>query len=385
MRISIDYFISFLMLVASGLYLSGITPLSPIYFIFGIAIIFYCFKLLLHFEIHLSGLAFFNLFICVFSIFIQLIVIPNTRVPNTIGLALPYLFYFICFQSLIKLTKKEIMNLCAYMILVHVILISFDAIIRLANPNVYATNIYSGHTRESGLAYMFKYNSIMYPDSNFVGVQVCLTYFFTVYLIKENLLVSWAKNLKHVLFVLVILSTSRSAIITMFLYTLIFNKISFPFQLTRKQILWLIGIVVFLIIVSVFILSLIKNDESFNSKFMILYLANDFLKSIPISSIFFGIGMGNTFSFIGIGAHNLLVTLTLETGLIGLILFMSSMYYSIKKTSGKALYILFPLFTMGFSFVSLALPFLFTFLAIIYVVENNKLNETNSTEVEAIN
>lgn len=370
MRISLDYFISFLMLIASGLYLSGITPLSPIYFIFGIAIIFNCFKLLLHFEIHMNGLAFFNLFICVVSIFVQLIVIPNTRVPNTIGLALPYLFYFICFQSLNTLTKKEIMNLCAYMLSAHVILFSIDAIIRLTNPTLYASNAYSGHTRESGLAYMFKYNSIMYPDSNFVGVQVCLTYFFTLYLIKENLLVSWAKNLRYVLFVLVILSTSRSAIITMVLYTLIFNKISFPFQITKKQILWLVGIAIFLIISSIFILSLIKNDESFNSKFMILYLAVDFLKSIPISSIFFGIGMGNTFSFIGIGAHNLLVTLTLETGLFGLTLFILSMYFSIKKTNGKALYVLFPLFTMGFSFVSLALPFLFTFLAIIYVVEN---------------
>jgi hypothetical protein len=97
-----------------------------------------------------------------------------------------------------------------------------------------------------------------------------------------------------------------------------------------------------------------------------------------MSSIFFGIGIGNTFSFIGIGAHNLLVSLTLETGLIGLTLFILSMYFSIKKTNGKALYVLFPLFTMGFSFVSLALPFLFTFLAIIYVVENNKLNETTS-------
>jgi hypothetical protein len=378
MRISLDYLISFLMLIASGLYLSGITPLSPIYFIFGIAIIFYCFKLLLHFEIHMNGLAFFNLFICVVSVFVQLIVIPNTRVPNTIGLALPYLFYFICFQSLNTLTKKEIMNLCAYMLSAHVILFSIDAIIRLANPNIYATNIYSGHTRETGLAYMFKYNSIMYPDSNFVGVQVCLTYFFTLYLIKENLLVSWAKNLRYMLFVLVILSTSRSAIITMVLYTLIFNKISFPFQITKKQILWLVGIIVFLLLSSVFILSLIKNDVSFNSKFMILYLAVDFLKSIPISSIFFGIGMGNTFSFIGIGAHNLLVTLTLETGLFGLSLFILSMYFSIKKTNGKALYVLFPLFTMGFSFVSLALPFLFTFLAIIYVVENNKLNETTS-------
>ena len=378
MRISLDYFISFLMLIASGLYLSGITPLSPIYFIFGIAIIFYFFKLLLHFEIHMNGLAFFNLFICVVSIFVQLIVIPNTRVPNTIGLALPYLFYFICFQSLNTLTKKEIMNLCAYMLSAHVILFSIDAIIRLTNPTLYASNAYSGHTRETGLAYMFKYNSIMYPDSNYVGVHACLTYFFTVYLVKENLLVAWAKNLKPVLFVLVILSTSRSAIITLIFYHLIFNKISFPFQLNKKQIFWLSGIVVFLIISSVFILSLIKNDESFNSKFMILYLAIDFLKSIPMSSIFFGIGIGNTFSFIGIGAHNLLVSLTLETGLIGLTLFILSMYFSIKKTNGKALYVLFPLFTMGFSFVSLALPFLFTFLAIIYVVENNKLNETTS-------
>jgi hypothetical protein len=80
--------------------------------------------------------------------------------------------------------------------------------------------------------------------------------------------------------------------------------------------------------------------------------------------------MGNTFSFIGIGAHNLLVTLTLETGLIGLTLFILSLYFSIKKTKGKALYVILPLLTMGFSFVSLALPFLFTFLAIIYTFEN---------------
>lgn len=370
MRISLDYLISFLMLIASGLYLSGITPFSPIYFVFGIAIIFYVLKLILHFEIHLNSLAFFNLFICFFSVAVQLLLIPNTRVPNTIGLALPYLFYFICFQSLKPLSKNEIMVLCGYMILTHVLLISVDAIIRLANPSIYATNIYSGHTRETGLAYMFKYNSIMYPDSNFVGVQVCLTYFFTLYLFKENLLVSWAKNLRYVLFVLVILSTSRSAIITLVLYTLIFNKISFPFQITKKQILWLAGIIVFLLISSVFILSLIKNDVSFNSKFMILYLAIDFLQSIPLTSIFTGIGMGNTFSFIGIGAHNLFVTLTLETGLIGLVLFLVSIYFSIKKTKGKALYVIFPLFTMGFSFASLAMPFLYTFLAIIYSFEN---------------
>ncbi|MFZ4799322.1 MAG: hypothetical protein ACOYMA_17615 [Bacteroidia bacterium] len=374
MRISLDYLISFLMLIASGLYLSGITPLSPIYFVFGIAIIFYFFKLILHFEIHLNSLAFFNLFICFFSVFVQLVLIPNTKIPTTIGLALPYLFYFICFQSLKSLTKTEIMNLCAYMLTAHVILISIDAIIRLANPNIYATNIYSGHTRESGLAYMFKHNSIMYPDSNFVGVQVCLTYFFTVYLNKENLLVSWAKNLRYILLVLVVLTTSRSANITMIFYTLIFNKVSFPFQITKKQVFWLSGIIVFLIIASVFILSFVKNDESFNSKFMILYLAIDLLKSIPLSSIFLGIGIGNTFSFIGIGAHNLIVTLALETGLIGLTLFMLSMYFSIKKTNGKALYLLFPLFTMGFSFVSLALPFLFTFLAIIYVIENNTID-----------
>ena len=179
------------------------------------------------------------------------------------------------------------MNLCAYMLTAHVILISIDAIIRLTNPTMYASNAYSGHTRETGLAYMFKYNSIMYPDSNFVGVQVCLTYFFTVYLYKENLLVSWAKNLRHILLILVVLSTSRSAIITMIFYTLIFNKVSFPFQITKKQVFWLSGIFIFLIIASVFILSFVKNDESFNSKFMILYLAIDLLKRITPFFYFF--------------------------------------------------------------------------------------------------
>jgi O-antigen ligase len=121
---------------------------------------------------------------------------------------------------------------------------------------------------------------------------------------------------------------------------------------------------------------ILSKDASFTTKFLIIELAIDFLKSVPLNTILFGVGMGNTFNFIGIGAHNLFVTLLIETGLLGLLLFLINSYFIIKKTKGKALYILLPFYTMGFSVVSIAFPYLMIQLVIIIFLVEKTINST---------
>lgn len=374
MSTSLDFIIAFLLAIASGAFLAGITSFSPIYFIFGIALIFYFFKLILDFKFKLNNQIYLNIFILFFSIFSQSIT-PNTKITNTILLIMPYLFFIILYQCYQHISVKDMLIISFFMVVSQIVFFASDTIWRFLNPTLYATNIYSGHTRELNLAYMFKFNSIMYLDANFVGVQCCLLYFFVYYLIKEQLDIKWIKTLLYTLFALTILTTSRSAIIVIILYSIIFNKISFPFILNRKQIILasIFGLLI-LILISIIYMG-IANDASFATKFLIINLAFDFLKGVPISTILFGIGVGNTFDFIGIGAHNLFIMLLLETGLIGLFLFLVNIYFIIKATKGKALYIILPFFTMGFSVVSIAFPYLMVQLAIIiFMTKKNTYN-----------
>jgi hypothetical protein len=369
---SIEYIVSLLLAVASGLFLAGITPYSPIYFIFGIAFIFYIIKLLFKTEFYNNSISIFSLFIFFYSLIIQLL-IPNTKIPNTIGLALPYLFFFIGYQCFKKLEIKEILNISFYMIMSQIVFITADAIWRLSHPSFYASSIYSGHTRELNIFYMFKFNSIMYLDANFVGVQVCLLYFFIVYLIKENFYIKNIYKLLIIVGILTILTTSRSSIITMFFFTIIFYFVKIPIILSKKTIMVFISIISFAIILILILLPVLSHDESFSTKFLILSLAFDFLNNVPVSTILFGVGMGNATNFIGIGAHNIIITLLLETGLTGLIIFLTFIYFINKLSKGKALYILFPFFTMGFSLISLAFPFFLIQLLIIIILEEKRL------------
>lgn len=365
MKTSLDFIISFLTAVASGLFLAGITSFSPIYFLFIVAIMFFFLRHIIVYNINFSYFNIFVLFIFIYSIITQLL-IPNTKFSNILGLALPYLFFFVFQESIKTLTKKQIVSISISMIISQIIVITFDTIWRFSHPTLYATNIYTGDTRELNLAYMFKFNSIMYLDANFVGVQTCLLYFFSLFLFKEKYKVKYIKIILIILFSLIILTTSRSAIIVTIVFTLIFRKISFPFYFTKNQIklMVVVGLITTLLGSGVFIF--LSKDASFLTKFLILELAIEFLKNVPINTMLFGVGMGNTFNFIGIGAHNLIVTLTLESGLIGLFLFSFFVYLITKKTNYKALYILLPFFLMGFSVVSIAFPYLLCQLVIIY-------------------
>ena len=107
-------------------------------------------------------------------------------------------------------------------------------------------------------------------------------------------------------------------------------------------------------------------DGRFNSKFDMISQAFEFYTTQSLMTHMFGVGLGNTEQLLGIFAHNIYVTLVLEFGFIGSFLFITFIFYSLKKTNFNSLYIWLPVCISGISLFGAYSPFLFILNAVIY-------------------
>ncbi|EFD0841140.1 hypothetical protein FE575_15045, partial [Escherichia coli] len=87
-----------------------------------------------------------------------------------------------------------------------------------------------------------------------------------------------------------------------------------------------------------------------------------------IDMILLGVGLGNAVEVIGMGAHNLFLTFLIETGVIGLLLFLvllCIMWFYLKE---DAIIIMLPFLIASMSLGTTAIPYFFTFtwLCILY-------------------
>lgn len=199
----------------------------------------------------------------------------------------------------------------------------------------------------------------MYQDSNFVGNFAAVLFFYVVYL-AQNYELNLKKQ-KIVLAILTVLTISRGVIITLVLFTFLFDvknkrnfKVILPFILS-------IGIAVVWIIFA--------DDGSFISKFRIVEYTITYLKNADLSTIMFGCGLGNAVNSIGIGAHMYFISCIIETGLLGLLLFFLFLLNCIKKCK-KQYYIIFPFVFLGFSLMPHFIPYFMCELALIEKMED---------------
>jgi hypothetical protein len=80
-----------------------------------------------------------------------------------------------------------------------------------------------------------------------------------------------------------------------------------------------------------------------------------------------------------VGAHNLFVSLIVETGVLGMILFLTYLlYFFLKISYGRTLLIL-PFMVVSMSLSTLAIPYFFSFLALAMLVvkKSKKDKKTN--------
>jgi hypothetical protein len=268
------------------------------------------------------------------------------------------LTFNLVFFSARSLNLKERILSYQYCLNISCFLLVIDLLIRVLKIDGGILNIYS--IKKGGL----------YFDSNFTSlviVSLCSLWFFIKNYIKKDisLIYYWFLLLMN------ISTMSRAGILAMILASFCFYKRKN--QYLRFSLVMIIGLTPLLYFIYTYFFlekSLVNLDGSFNSKFHIVSMALSFIENNEFN-LLYGVGWGNAVNFIGIFAHNIFVTLGLEFGLLGSILFITIIGIIIKEAK-ETIYVIFPVFLSGLSLFSAYMPFFFIVSAII-IFEINEL------------
>lgn len=361
----------FFTILFSGFYLTRVLSLSPVYITFLIGtLLIVGYAIFNYHSIYISKAS-----VLYFAYIIYIIVTQSFLDPNfsTLINVIFSLLYFIIMLNIAYYSKTEILvKYSKYFIWFTILLLVVEAAWRLTHPIFVIEGTDKDYRNMEGmLFYAFKFSSIMFKDSNFVGTYGLVAFFYYYYLRKKKYVKSMMPLI--ILFILISLTLSRSAVITVLLTIVILYFLSIKIKLHHI----ILGIV--LIISVVFIaLPQIETDGSFLSKFDILELTWRHLQECSFGQFLFGVGFGNTVEHIGIGAHNLLVTHLIESGIIGLLFFLIVNFSLINKTKRYSLYLTIPLFISGMSLAGHAISYYYACLALIYVIERNERKDIST-------
>lgn len=259
--------------------------------------------------------------------------------------------------------KEELFNILKSLINVSIFVLTIDSILRLTNPNPPEEVINYVSNNPNAWFYIYKFSTNLFADSNTVALVVLVLYFLCIEIkpyTKERLMFQ-----KLFLLFLLIFTFSRSAyvsfFVTIFLYWVKKSKYLFKY-------------VIFFIFVCfiVFLFDTIKTDDSLQSKLYIIEVFTSEYKNLNIFEMIFGIGLGNGKDFLGIHTHIHFLTYLLETGFIGLFLFLIFIIYYLYKY--KSL-VMISLLIAGLSyFPYLGMPFIFLPLAILANMKDKERN-----------
>lgn len=271
----------------------------------------------------------------------------------TILLALPTFSFA---TKLNSENRKKIYKV-AYDLLI--IFLFIELVVRILNSGL---SINSFYDMKKGFFYL---------DSNFTGLVIMNFLFFLKFLEQSDLKIKLGSRY-FILWVFLIFTFSRSAIISALFLTFFYRR-STNIK-TRSILIISISLIAPVILLLIYLAgqSFTEIDGSFNSKFYIFSESIDLYSSyFTNENKIFGIGLGNLKPILGIFAHNITVTFILEFGLLGTFTIFIFFYYVLKKTKWKAAIIITPNLMSGFSLFSAYTPFLFILLALI-IVETQK-------------
>lgn len=341
--------------IFSGFFLLGINRyLSPVYFVFLFLLFF---TLIYLHKISKKSLLFF----CLTTIPTTLIIIGQNftydlkhGVINEIGRHIVPLLYTSLLLSLSeKYDTNNLERLAHRFIKFNVYLLSFEGFFRIVK------SVLSG---AGGSFYDYKGNSILFPDSNFVGLQIVGLYLFIELFFKKNIYTKY----KIVLLILLFLTFSRTAylILLPFLIWNLWKKIHLLF----KILITAVGGAGF-VIALIKIYNDITEDGSFKTKVEIYEKFIElFIDDLNSTTFFLGIGSGNIIYSINRASHNIF-GLTFEMGILWLIIFIGAFFYLGNLSGKKGLLYVFIIMISGI--VSLLpityMTFHYTILVLLYL------------------
>ena len=354
---------NFFLVVFSGFYLTSIF-ISPIYFTFLLGLVFCIISVNKSYSIKKYDLLF------LLSL-IVLIVIQSFKnfVPSAlVGLILSYLTYILVsinLQNQKDWSREKAFKLIRKFIGFSTILITVETIIRILYPGEPDTII--ANNRFELIFYIFKFNSIMFEDSNSTGIFLLLL-IGTIQYIRDHESKRYDQILLFYLILILLLTFSRSAIIVGLTLILVF-----PYRKLIYRFRWFI--LLFFTATSVTIYGMIKNiqDDSLATKFNLFEETINLIGSLGLGDLLSGVGYGNGASVLSRGTHNYFITHLIEGGILGLTIFLVHWIYIIRISSKMRIgAILFPLAISGLSFISTSIPFVYSTIAVLIYTELNE-------------
>ncbi|MDT3275663.1 hypothetical protein Q4Q54_19615 [Shewanella sp. SP2S2-4] len=314
--------------------------LSPVYFGFSIVIVILIFNFFIVDELVVDLNFIFGSLGLLYALLIFYKVTDFGTYVNFIMCMFLLITYSVLFKNTIFINKRVVLFFTFLLLSLYF----FESFYRISNPII--TEKMLSNPDESLLFYKYKFNSIMFIDSNFVALSL-ISFIVTVDILFEK---SKMKTyLFSMLFILLVLTFSRAALISVVLY--------FFLKHTNLNTKFIFSIIIGLTLL--YIIPIIVNDGSYLSKIKILNVFYQYLLRIDTFTFLFGSGVGTSADVLGIGSHNLFVLLVVEFGFISLLGFFSFVIFNIYHTSCKSFPYWCSIFVCGFSLGSI---YVFIFL-----------------------
>lgn len=274
------------------------------------------------------------------------------------------LMYPIVVELLKKATKDRLVKLITYFIKYTIIAVIIETTIRYSLSTISPVS--------SGI-YNYKFHSIMFQDTNFLGLVMLVVIFMIKYL-KIFYHIKTQNRNYYIAIILLFLSLSRSAMLAWFIGELIcfhMNKINFKKVLLKKMLLLTIigGIFGSIIFISLY------QDPSFRSKLYILDLMKDNYTELSKYQKF-GVGYDNATEYLGIFPHNAVLVYFLDTGYFGLIFKSIFLIYIFIRTHWQGVIIFIPFFIASMSAIGYATHYLYVTLALITILSNQNKHQS---------
>lgn len=341
----------------SGYYITKL-PLSPIYVSFALTLYLTSFIVLHRRGYKLDLTAVYAIF------FIGYISITQSLIPgllsSSINVAMSFFYFVFTLYVIQTLSVDEVVKLTCRMIQLSIPLLVYEAYYRLSHP-IFIVGKFDFSQSENKFFYPYKFNSVMYADSNFVGVFIVVLFGLAEYLRyhqRQKMRVE-----RWILFMLTLATISRAAIMVV-IFCGVINLLWNKRKLIRYRVPMLLALSVGLVCL---VGTIFSGDESMMVKFNLLPHIMQYLSNSDLATVAFGYGLGKSELAMGtlLSAHDIVFQNLIEIGALGLLLLLGFWISVLKKTRGEAGYVLFPFFLVALSATVHAAPYLYSALAII--------------------
>lgn len=285
----------------------------------------------------------------------QLMILSDTECFSFLFTIIYFIVSMVCFSNM---SEKMLKRRCEQLLLFAILMLIIDTIYRFTHPVV--ADYYQG------VHFYLRYKGpgILYVDSNNTGMLVLALIGLCWYLKKNE------RNMKFIiieilLFILLVLTFSRAAILACIIFGFLFSE-KVPKCLK-------IGMVLTAGIFLLLNISLITGDVSTSEKLQMIKRVINYYQSASISKIVFGIGFANSIQELGLFTHIWPLTFGVESGVLGFCSIVIMWFMLLKESMWKSMYVVFPCLLAGLSFFPLLLPYFYCIIALIINLEKKRV------------